>query len=122
MMEKPFSSMSLRHLVRISEMLMPGVSSIMMPELPMTPTPSTTESQSASEREPVLNFWASTPDSMDSRRLASCSLDISREKIRAFIRFFMATCCTMFRTKAVLPMDGRAATRIKSEGWKPAVR
>ena len=100
-------------------MEIPGVSSITSLALPMIPTPSTTASQSESVREPVRSFWASTLDSMESIRLTICSLDISRLNTiqGSFLR--TATWSTTFKTKAVFPMEGRAAISTRSEGWKP---
>ena len=55
------------------------------------------------------------------KRLINCSLDISRLKIAVVIFLFMQTFCAIFNTKAVFPIEGRAAIKIKSDGCKPAV-
>ena len=34
---------------------------------------------------------------------------------------FVPTCCAMFSTRLVFPIDGRAATMTRSEGWRPDV-
>ena len=75
------------------------------------------------EMRPVRRRELSTRAVEQRRRCTSCSRDISREK-KATLRWaeeilmFLA----MFNTKAVLPMDGRAATMMKSPFWKPLVR
>ena len=91
-------------------------------ELPIVPMPSTTASQSESVSVPVRSFWESTFDSIDSIRLTSCSFDISRLNTMQGSPFLTATCSTTFRTNAVLPIEGRAAIKIKSDGWNPDVR
>ena len=77
--------------------------------------------QSASGISPMRTFWESRLASEQSMRCMSCVLDISREKNATDFFSLMATLEAMFRVKAVLPMLGRAATRIKSEGCKPEV-
>ena len=89
-MLSPYSSFTFLHLERSSIMEMPGVSSIISLEFPMVPIPSTTASQSESDRVPVLSFWESTLDSMESIRLTSCSLDISRLNTMQGIFFLTA--------------------------------
>ena len=120
-MLRPYSSFIFRHLDRSSVMDMPGVSSMIILELPMTPMPSTMASQSMSVRLPVRSFWESTLDSMASIRFTSCSLDISRLKIMQGRPLRTATWSTRFKTNAVLPMEGLAAISTKSEGCMPEV-
>ena len=47
---------------------------------------------------------------------------LEREDARRRTSARSAACSAMFRQKAVLPMLGRPATMIRSEGWSPAVR
>ena len=54
-------------------------------------------------------------------RRASCSLDISREKIATGIFASRAAYCAIFRAKAVFPMLGRPAMIIKSDFCNPEV-
>ena len=49
-------------------------------------------------------------------RRASCSLDISREKKATVFLLRMAALVAILRVKAVFPMEGRAATKMRSEG------
>ena len=53
--------------------------------------------------------------------LGICSLGISMEKIRTLASAFRAEFMATFSAKAVLPIDGRAAMRIRSEGCRPVV-
>ena len=120
-MERPNSILNFLHLLRSSPIEIPGVSSMISFELPILPAPSIRFSQSASCRLPVRSFWASTLDSRANRRLTSCSFDISSENMAAHKCSWMVMCWAKLRTKAVLPIEGRAAIRIRSEGCKPAV-
>jgi hypothetical protein len=54
-------------------------------------------------------------------RMNSCSFDISRLKKPTVMSVDVPTCCAMFSTKLVLPIDGRAATMMRSDGWRPDV-
>ena len=54
-------------------------------------------------------------------RMNSCSFDISRLKNPTVIAVWVPTYCAMFKTRLVLPIDGRAATTTRSPGWKPVV-
>ena len=49
-------------------------------------------------------------------RMNSCSFDISRLKNPTVIAVCVPTYCAMFRTRLVLPIDGRAATMTRSPG------
>ena len=51
----------------------------------------------------------------------SCSFDISSENIITEDFALTAICCAIFNARAVFPIEGRAASRIKSEGCIPAV-
>ena len=50
-----------------------------------------------------------------------CSEGISSEKISTGLSAVRAACSHRFMAKVVLPIEGRAATMIKSERCKPAV-
>ena len=56
-----------------------------------------------------------------SMRRNSCSFDISRLKKPTVMSVFVPTCCAMLSTRLVLPIDGRAATMTRSDGWRPDV-
>ena len=70
---------------------------------------------------PVVIFLPSTKLSMASRRIASCSLDISKENIATVLSYFFATFRHRFSAKAVLPIAGRAATSKRSERFRPLI-
>ena len=76
---------------------------------------STISLHSWSERSPVLSFCESTLEFMARIRLASCSFDISRENMAVVTFFLTVTYSAILRAKAVLPIDGLAAIRIRSE-------
>ncbi len=54
-------------------------------------------------------------------RMNSCSFDISRLNTPTVSPVFVPTCCAMFMTRLVLPIEGRPATRIRSEFCRPDV-
>ena len=54
-------------------------------------------------------------------RCMICSMDISSEKTAVGMADMAAARMATFMAKAVLPMDGRPATMMRSEGWRPAV-
>ncbi len=54
-------------------------------------------------------------------RKASCEADISIEKMATAFLPRIATASAIFTENAVLPIEGRAATMIKSEGCRPEV-
>ena len=85
-------------------------------DAPMTPAASISFSQSESARFPERSTCASTRDSKENIRFTSCSFDISSEKIAAVRLLWNATYCAIFKTNAVFPIDGLAATRIRSDG------
>ena len=76
-------------------------------------------SHSSSTSCPVWIFWEFTRESRAIIRVTSCSFDISRLKIATGILFFTATWCAILSTNAVLPIAGRAATRINSDPCRP---
>ena len=115
------SSLYFRHLDRISAILIPGVSSMIRLERPMISAPSTSFVQSSSFRLPVRIFCESTCDSIARSRFTSCSFDISRLNIATVTSLRNAIYCAMFRTNAVLPIEGRAAIKTRSDGCIPDV-
>ncbi len=77
--------------------------------------------QSSSSSWPVrMRVW-STRDSEARERIMICSEGISRLKIKTGLSCNIAAFSTRFIAKVVLPIDGRAATIIRSDGWSPAV-
>ena len=76
---------------------------------------------SSSVSRPVSSFWLSTKLSLDKRRMASCSRDISREKKATVFALFLATSRAMFRAREVLPMPGRAAISKRSDLLSPLI-
>ena len=54
-------------------------------------------------------------------RIANCAPPISIENTPTGRPVSTATFSAMFSAKAVLPIDGRPATMIRSPGWKPEV-
>ena len=54
-------------------------------------------------------------------RISSASLDISSEKTPITLPSITAAFSAMFMAKAVLPIDGRAAMMIRSDGCNPLV-
>ena len=117
----PCSAFSRRALARISKREMPGVSSMKMGDSDRIPAPVVSFGQSESERYPVRSLWESTLATEHSIRCTSCSFDISRLKMATGMCSWTAACCAMFRQKLVLPMEGRPATTIRSDGCNPAV-
>ena len=78
-------------------------------------------SQSVSRRAPVLRRLFSTNASEASKRVASCSRLISREKTATVLWTALATFRATFSAKEVLPMPGRAASRIRSDLFRPVI-
>ena len=64
---------------------------------------------------PIRIFQKLTPLSIANKRCISCVLDISKEKIATFFFKLIAACRTKSKAKEVLPIEGRAATIIKSD-------
>ena len=79
-------------------------------------------SQSSFCSLPVRKRWLSTIASLESTRETSCSADISSENIQTVFFVDIATFVPMLRQKLVLPIPGRAPTRIRSELPIPASR
>ena len=78
--------------------------------------------QSSSVIVPVLKRLESTLPELQIIRVANWSAPISSEKIpTVYISSCVATFCAIFKAKAVLPTEGRAARMIKSLRLKPAV-
>ena len=101
---------------------MPGVSSIKIGAFDIFSIAVCNCCHSCASNCPVRNLLLPTSDSIETRRCTNCRFDISREnKATPFPNSIAA-----FRAKesvnAVFPMDGRAATIIKSEGCQPEVK
>lgn len=77
-----------------------------------------TRAKSSSVNLPVRIFQESTARRAQNMRSTSCSLDISRE-ITPIVLPALATFWAMLRARDVLPIDGRAARTIRSDGWRP---
>ena len=97
-------------------MLIPGVSSMIMLELPIILADSTMFAHSLSLKSPFLIFCELTIEFCEIIRLISCSLDISKLNMATGMLCFTATVSVIFKTKAVLPTDGLAAISIISDG------
>ena len=108
-------------MARISSTVVPAVSSMKMGASDSIPVARVSFGQSESWRRPVLIRWESIRPMEQSMRRASCSMDISRLKTATGIFSIRAACWTMFMARAVLPMEGRPARMIRSEGCRPAV-
>ncbi|MDZ7821398.1 MAG: hypothetical protein U5N26_06065 [Candidatus Marinimicrobia bacterium] len=70
---------------------------------------------------PPAELLVVIPLSMLRSRMAIPSWDISREKKPTLISWSMDMFLSIDRARAVLPMEGRPATMIRSEFWKPLV-
>ena len=114
-----FSILYFLHFERSSAIEIPGVSSIISCDFAMLSAPSMSLPQSLESRRPLRILSASTVDSRLSIRLTSCTLDISRLNTAVVMPCLIATFSATFKTNAVLPIDGRAATSTKSDGCKP---
>jgi hypothetical protein len=100
---------------------MPGVSSIQIGALVRMPAARASRGKSSSRSMPLRSFCASMRASAVSMRWTSDSLLISSEKNATFFSLVIAAFCAMLSVNAVLPIEGRAATMIRSDGWKPDV-
>ena len=76
---------------------------------------------SSSVSLPVLSFVPPISASLESRRLASCSFDISSEKNATVFLDLHATFRAILSAKLVLPIPGRAARMIRSERLRPVI-
>ena len=118
---RPSSALSLLHLLFISIMVMPAVSSICIFAPDSTSIAMFISSQSRLSSLPVLRLCMSTLDSMESSLCPSCSLDISRLNIMTEALPLTAAFSASERAKAVLPMAGLAASIIRSDFCSPEV-
>ena len=75
--------------------------------------------QSSLFRLPVRSCMPWMGVSKQRIRFTSCSALISREKMATVLPPRIATWAAMLRAKAVLPMAGRAARRIRSDLFRP---
>ena len=78
-------------------------------------------SQSLSRRLPVTSLVFSIRPSVASRRVTSCSLDISREKIATVFWLSLAADRATFRAILVLPIPGLAASSKRSDLFRPLI-
>ena len=90
------------------------------PRRRMSPA-SMSRAHSASVKSPERSLVPSTKASLASRREASCSRPISRDKKAPRRLAVTATWRAMFSPKLVLPTPGRAASTIKSERFRPVM-
>ncbi len=72
-------------------------------------------------RRPLFTSLPLRPVSATIRRIMSCTEDISSEKNATPASWSTAMLRAMVSTKAVLPIDGRAATMMRSESCQPSV-
>ena len=100
---------------------MPGVSSIQIGAELRMPAARARRGKSSSRSMPLRSRCASMRASDVSMRCTSDSLLISSEKNATGTLFSIAACCAMLSMNAVFPIDGRAATMTRSDGWKPDV-
>ena len=106
---------------RSSSAVKPGVSSIYMGASESLTTASFRRPQCSSCNLPVFKtLWSKRPTE-PSIRMTSCAPPISIENTATGNLFSTATCSAILIEKAVLPMEGRPATMIKSPGWRPDV-
>ena len=98
-----------------------AVSSMYMGSPLSTPALVASRTQSSLVRKPLRSLLESTSASVESIRVASCSLDISREKIATSLSPRRATLVAMFSAKEVFPIPGRAAISSKSDLFRPEV-
>ena len=113
--------LSLRALERSSPIPRAWVSSnrIRMPARVLTASLRRTHSSSRSL--PARTILESSFDSATSRRMSSCSLGISRLKNAMEALCFSAIFRAMVSTKAVFPIEGRAAMMMRSPFCQPWV-
>src|SRR5690554_6798854 len=78
-------------------------------------------SHSCGSSLPVLSFSEPNPVSDDISLVIICTADISKEKTATPYPPSIAIFRAIDKTKAVLPIQGRAAIIIKSEGCQPDV-
>ena len=117
----PFSLTRRRALVRISKMLMPGVSSIYIGAFSSLRIFLSSLFHSSSSSCPFSIFFPDTSLTLDIRRLTSCTLLISSEKKATGIPASTAMFFAKDRAKAVFPIAGRPAMMTKSDFCQPEV-
>ena len=120
-MSRPDSACRRRALVRSSMVLMLGVSSMKMGASASLFMAGASRAKSISSRKPVRRRCESMLATDESRRSTSCSLLISRLKMPTTLPSLTAACSAKLSARLVLPMDGRAATRTRSDFWRPVV-
>jgi len=108
-----------RHLALMSATDTEESSSMKMRERFRESAATATFSQSSSVSFPVTSFLLSTKHSLEIRRRASCSRLISNEKKATFFPDFFPASSRIFRAMEVLPIPGRAASRIRSDLFRP---
>ena len=111
-----------RHLALMSATVTEGLSSIRMSVWLRAAEAMHSLLHSSSLSLPVASFCSSTKPSLASRRMASCSRDISRLKMATVFLYFFATLTPIFSAKADLPMAGRAAMSRRSDLFSPLIR
>ncbi len=118
------SAFNRRALARSSRMPSDAESSIKILELVRRPAAMLSLFQSSSGKRPVRTACASTFASAQSKRMTSCCVDISSEKIPTPVG--LSLCIAALRAResanAVLPELGRPAMMIRSELCHPPVR
>ena len=102
-------------------MEIPGVSSMISGDSPVNLALSISFTQSSSFKSPVRIAWESTLEFIARIRFTSWVRDISKLKIAVVTLLRNATNSAIFSTNAVFPIEGLAATRIKSARCRPAV-
>ena len=112
---------SRRHFAFISATVSRGLSSMRMSVRLRAEAASAIFTQSVSRRSPLMRRVFSTRASLDKRRVASCSLDISREKMATVCFVSLATLSATFSAMEVLPMPGRAASSTRSDLFSPEI-
>jgi hypothetical protein len=105
----------------ISVMPIPGVSSMNIGDSESSANALMMRCHSSLPMRPVRRRWASTRASEQSRREKSCWCDISSENTPIVRPRRSAACAAMLSAKVVFPIEGRAASTTRSEGWSPAV-
>ena len=108
-------------MARISSTPIDGVSSMKIFASLSVPIACDSRPQSRSPRNPPRSRCASMRASPVSMRRNSCSFDISRLKTPTVMSVLVPTCCAMFSTRLVFPIDGRAAMMTRSDGCRPDV-
>ncbi len=112
-----------RALARSSRIFRPGLSSMKNRASASFEAAAVSLGKSRSARKvPSRTFCEFTPAREQRRRWTNCCALISKLKTATARFSFTATCSAMFMASAVLPMLGRAAITIISDGCNPLVR